>query len=281
MRAAARWVVAGAGLLLVVLAAGTASRAHGEGEAAPAQPPGVRAAREAAARFPLPSHELGFQFVGTGTRPDGAEVELTVRVEPAEEAGLPAWKLTEVWGAKGGGASARRMVESLVAQDLTPLRGGTYEDGTARPQRLEWLAGERVLALRLSGTGSDGKPAREARSAWFAGQPMVEVASLLLWARLAPRAPAVVQVDFGAPSWNRLGGPVQGFQGLTVEGGAGPEFRVAQPGSSEVQQVATHAWTARSADGQKVLQALVDAADGRPRMLSVYGSTYVGQALPL
>lgn len=281
MRAAARWGVTAGCLALLAVAAGGARSARGEGEAPAALPPGVRAAREAVARFPVPSRELGFQFVAAGTRPDGAEVEITVRVEPAEEAGLPAWKLTEVWGAKGGGASARRMVESLVAQDLTPLRGGTYEDGTARPQRLEWLAGERVLALRLSGTGGDGQPAREARSAWFAGQPMVEAASLLLWARLAPRAPAVLQVDFCAPSWNRLGSPVQAFQGLTLEGGAGPEFRVAQPGSQEVQRVATQAWTARSADGQKVLQVLVDAADGRPRMLAVYGSTYVGQALPL
>lgn len=277
MAAARRTVWAlGAALLLGGLAGLPAARS----EEAP-QPPGVRAAREAAARFPLPSRELGFQFVASGSRPDGAELELTVRVEPVEEAGLPAWRLTEVWSAKAAGATARRMVESLVAQDLTPLRGSTYEDGTARPQRLEWLAGDRVLALRLSGAGSDGKAVREARSAWFAGQPVVEVAGALLWARLAPRVSGVVQVDFAAPSWNRLGTAAQGFQGLSVEGGPGPEFRVATPGSGEVQQVATHALTARSGDGQKVLQVLVDSADGRPRMVTVYGSTYLGQALPL
>jgi hypothetical protein len=110
---------------------------------------------------------------------------------------------------------------------------------------------------------------------------MVEVASALLWARLAPREPAVAQVDFCAPSWNRLGAPLQAFQGLALEGGAGPEFRVVQPGAAEPQVVATHAWTGRSPDGQKLLQVLVDAADGRPRMLAVYGSTYLGQTLPL
>jgi hypothetical protein len=241
-------------------------------------PPQVRQALQLAAELPLPTKALGFHFLGTGKRADGAEVELGIRAEPTQHDGLPAWKLTEIWGAKTTGAGARRTVECVLAQDLTPIRGGTYDDGTAAPQKVEWLGGEKVLAVQVSGKGAGGKATRSMRSAWYAGQPVVEVGGFVLWARLLPRGTPPCQIDFGAPSWNRLTGEPHAFLGLGVVGGSGPDFMIQEPNAPEPTRVSTWAWLGNRQDGSKLVHVLVDTTTGWPRMVSIHGTTYAGES---
>ena len=241
-------------------------------------PPQVRQARQLAAELPLPSKALGFHFLGNGKRSDGAEVELGIRAEPGQQDGQPIWKVTEIWGAKTTGAGARRTVECVLAQDLTPIRGGTYEDGTAAPQKVEWLGGDKVLAIQVSGKGAAGKAVRVLRSAWYAGQPVVEVGGFVLWARLLPRGSPPCQIDFGAPSWNRLTGEAHAFLGLQVVGGTGPDFMIQEQNAPEPTRVSTWAWLGNRQDGSKLVQVLVDASTGWPRMVSIHGTTYAGES---
>ncbi len=244
-------------------------------------PPPVRQARQLAAELPTPSKALGFLFLGHGKRPDGTEVELSIKAEAVIDAGQSAWKVTEVWGAKAGAAGARRTVECVLAQDLTPLRGATYEDGTATPTKVEWLGGEKLLAIQISGTKAGGGATRLLRSAWYAGQPLVEVGGAALWARLMPRGAPPCQVDFCAPSWNRLTGEAQAFFGLEIVGGKGPEFEIRGADPAAPTRVETWAILGSRQDRSKLLQVLVDTTTGWPRMVSVQGSVYAGESRAL
>jgi hypothetical protein len=239
-------------------------------------PPDVRRAVEVAAAFPAPTKALGFLYLGTGKRADGTEVELSVRAEPTVESGLPAWRVTEIWGAKAGAAGARRTVECVLAPDLTPLRGSTFEDGTSRATRVEWLGGDKALAVQVSGSGK-----RLLRTAWYSGQPLVELGAALLWCRLAPRETPPCRAAFGAPSWNRLTGEAQGFQTLQLEAGPGPDIRIQEPNAPEITEIQT--WVVQGAreDRSPILKVLLDAANGLPRMVTIGGTTYGGETRPL
>ena len=194
------------------------------------------------------------------------------------DAGQAAWKVTEIWAAKAGAAGARRTVECVLAQDLTPLRGGTYEDGTATPTKVEWLGGEKLLAIQVSGAKTGGGATRVLRSAWYAGQPLVEVGGAVLWARLMPRGAPPCQVDFCAPSWNRLTGDAHAFFGLEIVGGQGPDFEIRAPSAPEPIRVETWALLGSRHDRSKLLQVLVDTSTGWPRMVSIHGSVYAGES---
>lgn len=261
----------GLGVLGLALSASPARLARAE-----ELPPDVRQARQMAAEFPAPSKALGFQFFGQGRRTDATEVELSVRIEPQQEGQLKAWKITETWSAKAGATAARRVVEALLAPDLTPLKGSTFEDGTSSATRLEWLGGERVLALQLLGSDK-----RVLRSAWYAGQPVVEVGGALLWARLMPRTAPPCRLDFCAPSWNRLTGDLQGFFSLQIVAGQGPDIEIQEPSAPEVTRVETWAVRGSREDKTQVFQVLVDVRTGWPRMVTVGGTTYAGEARPL
>lgn len=239
-------------------------------------PPDVQRAVDVAAGFPAPSKALGFLYLGTGKRSDGVDVELSVRAEPTLEAGLPAWRVTETWGAKAGAAASRRTVECVLAPDLTPLRGSTFEDGTAAPIRVEWLGGEKALALQVTGSGQ-----RALRTTWYSGQPLAELGGALLWARLAPREGPPCRAAFGAPSWNRLTGAVQGFFTLQLESGPGPDLRIQEPNAPEVTEVRTWVVQGTREDRTPLLRVLLDSVTGLPRMVTIGNTTYGGETRPL
>jgi len=241
-------------------------------------PPPVRQARQLAAELPTPSKALGFHFLGQGKRADGTEVELSIKAEAITDAGQPAWKVTETWGAKAAKAGSRRTVECVLTQDLTPLRGGTFEDGTATATKVEWLGGEKLLAIQVSGAKQGGGTTRVLRSAWYAGQPVVEVGGAVLWARLVPQGAPPCQVDFCAPSWNRLTGDAQAFFGLELVGGPGPEFEIREPDAPEPTRVATWALQGSKQDRSRLLQVLMDTKTGWPRMVAIHGSVYAGES---
>lgn len=239
-------------------------------------PPDIRRAVEVAARFPAPDKALGFLYLGTGRRADGTEVELSVRAEPTVEAGLPAWRVTEIWGAKAGSAGARRTVECVLAPDLTPLKGSTFEDGTSKPTRVEWLGGEKALAIQVTGSGK-----RVLRTIWYSGQPLVELGGALLWCRLAPREGPPSRAAFGAPSWNRLTGEAQGFLALQLEAGPGPDVHIQEPNAPEVTEIRTWVVQGTREDRSPLLKVLLDSATGLPRMVTIGGTTYGGETRPL
>lgn len=259
--------------LTLVAALATVS---GGGLRADEQPPEVRQALQLAAEFPAPSKALGFVFQGQGKREDGTEVELTLRVEPHEEGALKAWKVGETWAAKSGQAGARRSVDLLLAADLTPLKGSTSETGTPAPTRVEWLGGEKALALQVS-----GKDKRLLRTVWYAGQPLTEVGGLVLWARLLPRTVPPLKVDFCAPSWSRLTGDPQRYQGISVVAGKGPDFDIQPVNAPEPIHLSTWAVAGSRDDKQPFFHVVLHPETGLPMMITVNGTTYAGDCHPL
>ncbi len=245
-------------------------------------PPQVLQALTLAAALPAPSRALGFQFHAQGERKDPAsgqvqaQLELSLRVEPVTEGGLEGWKTTEVWSAKTATATSRRQVEATFSRDLTPLRGATYEDGTAHPVQVDWLGGERILAIQVR-----GKDRRVLRSAGYAGQAVVEVGGALLWARLLPKEFPRCQIDFLCPSWNKLGAEGPKAMGLALVGGEGPPIRVQSQNAPEVAEIRT-----TSIQGYRDAQTLVfsvlrHAETGLPILVMINGTTYAGDARPL
>jgi hypothetical protein len=257
------------GLLASLSLAGSAARAE-------EQPPEVRQALQLAAEFAAPSKALGFVYQGQGRREDGTEVELTLRVEPVEEGALKAWKVGEIWAAKGPKGAARRSLETLFAADLTPLRGSTAEDGTAAPARVEWLGGEKALAVQIT-----AKDRRLLRTAWYAGQPLVEVGGLVLWARLLPRTAPPVKVDFCAPSWNRFTGEPQKFLGIVVVTGKGPDIEIRPDNAPEPTRLSTWAVAGSRDDKTPFFHVVLDPRTGLPILVTVNGTAYAGDSRPL
>lgn len=250
--------------------------------AAEEQPEGVRAALALAAELPQPSAALGFTFFAQGERRDKdgktvlAAVELALRVEPLTEGGWTGWKTTETWTAKTPQATSRRMVEAVFAPDLTPIRGSTFEEGTQVPTQLEWLGGEKALALQLK-----TKDQRVLRSAWYAGQPVVEVGGAVLLARLLPRDFKRCQLDFCAPSWNKVGTEPQRFFGIALAGGTGPQIRIQEQNAPEVQTIETVSVQGYRDEQTLIFSILLNKDTGLPIMVMINGVTYAGQVTPL
>ena len=240
------------------------------------QPPEVRQALALAAEFAAPTKALGFVYQGQGQRQDGTEVELTVRVEPVEDGALKAWKVGEIWAAKGAKGSARRMIETTFAPDLTPLRGSTADEGTANPARVEWLGGEKALAVQIT-----GKDRRVLRTTWYAGQPVVEVGGMILWARLLPRTAPPVRIDFCAPSWNRLTGEAQKFSGILMHGGKGPDIEIRPENAPEPTRLTTWGVAGSRGEDQPFFHVALDTRTGLPVMVTVNGTAYAGDSRPL
>jgi hypothetical protein len=267
----ARWV--GLAVLAPVGLALSGSRARAEDG-----PPEVRQALALAAQFPAPAEALGFVFQGQGLRADGTEVELTLRFEPLDDAGLKAWKVTEIWAAKTGQGAVRRTVETILAPDLTPLRGSVAGSGAGTPTRVDWLGGEKSLALQLR-----GKDRRVLRTAWYAGQPVVEVGAFTLLARLLPATAAPFAVDFYAPSWSRLDGPVPKFAGSTVVAGKGPTMEIRSTDAPEPTLLTTRAVAAMQGaqgDTTPFFHVVLNASTGLPVMVTVNGTAYAGDSRP-
>jgi hypothetical protein len=256
-------------LLTSVCLVGSAARA----EELPSE---VRQALALAAEFAAPTKALGFVYQGQGRRPDGTEVELTIRVEPVEEGALKSWKVTETWTARTAKSSAQRSLESRFAPDLTPLKGSTSEDGTGSPARVEWLGGEKAVAVQVT-----GKDRRLLRTAWYAGQPVVEVGGLMLWARLQPRTAPPLKLDFCAPSWNRFTGEAQGFQGITVVTGKGPEIEIRPANAPEPVRLTTWAVAGSKGEATPFFHVVFDDKTGLPIMVTVNGTAYAGDSHPL
>jgi hypothetical protein len=241
-------------------------------------PPEVRQALALTAAFPAPAAELGFVFQGQGKRTDGTEVELTLRVEPHDDGGLKAWKVGEIWAAKAGKDTVRRTVETILAPDLTPIRGSVAGSGPGTPGRADWLGGEKTLAVQLR-----GKDRRVLRTAWFAGQPVVEVGAFALLARLLPATAPPSAVDFCAPSWTKLDGPAPKFSGATVVTGKGPTLEILRPGSDKPTALTTRAvavMTSAKGDSTPFFHVVLDAATGLPVMVTVNGTAYAGESRP-
>jgi hypothetical protein len=243
-------------------------------------PPEVRQALALAGEFPAPSEALGFVFQGQGVRADGTEVELTLRVEPYDDGGLKTWKVGEIWAAKAkaGTETVRRTVETILASDLTPLRGSVAGHGPGTPARVDWFGGEKSLALQLR-----GKDRRVLRTAWYAGQPVVEVGAFALLARLLPATAPPTSVDFCAPSWTRLDGPAPKFAGATVVVGKGPQLQIQRSDAPEPTVLATRAVAAMAAakgDTTPFFHMVLDAATGLPVMVTVNGTAYAGESRP-
>lgn len=241
-------------------------------------PPEVRQALALAAEFPAPSEALGFVFQGQGVRTDGTEVELTLRVEPYDDGGLKAWKVGEIWAAKAGKETVRRTVETILAPDLTPLRGSVAGSGAGTPGRVDWLGGEKSIAVQLR-----GKERRVLRTAWYAGQPVVEVGAFALLARLLPETAPPSSVDFCAPSWTRLDGPAPKFQGATVVVGKGPALEIRHADAPEPTLLTTRAVAAMASakgDTTPFFHMVLDAATGLPVMVTVNGTAYAGESRP-
>jgi hypothetical protein len=274
-RTAARRVLARGGIvaLAVVLAwAAPGSRARAE-EA----PPEVRRAFAIAAELPAPTEALGFVFQGQGRRADGTEVELTLRIEPFDDDGLKVWKVSEIWSAKAAQGTARRIVESILAPDLTPIRGSVSGGGAGAPTRADWLGGEKTLALQFR-----AKDRRVLRTAWFAGQPVVEVGAFALLARLLPATAQPFSVDFLAPSWTRLEGAAPKFAGATVVTGKGPTMEIRSGDAPEPTVLTTRAVAAMAgqADTTPFFHMVLDTATGLPVMVTVNGTAYAGDSRP-
>lgn len=274
---------AAAALLALALGAALALRAASSAPAdAEEQPEGVRAALGLAAEFPKPDAALGFVFFAQGERrsADGASVlanlEFAVRVEPVTEGAWTGWRTTETWTAKSAQATSRRTVEAVFAPDLTPIRGSTYEEGMPVPTKLEWLGGEKGLALQLT-----AKEKRVLRSAWYAGQPVVEVGGAMLLARLLPAEFPRCQLDFCAPSWNKIAGDPQRFFGITLAGGDGPPIQIQEQNSPEVQTIETRSVQGFREDKALIFSILLRRSTGLPIMVMINGVTYAGQVQPL
>lgn len=245
-------------------------------------PPQVQQALRLAAEFPAPSKALGFQFQAQGQRTDPAtgqvlaEVELALRVEPLEEGSLKLWKTTEIWSAKTAQATSRRMVEVVLTPDLTPIRGTTYEDGTATATVVDWLGGDKMLAIQVK-----NRDKRLLRTAGYAGQPVVEVGGALLLARLLPKEFPRCQVDFCAPSWNKLTGDAQRFMGLVLVGGPGPSVQVQSQNAPEVLTIPTISIQGYRDAQTLIFSVLRHAETGLPIMVNINGTTYAGDTRPL
>lgn len=262
-------------LLLALVVPATAPQGDARAEDLP---PEVKQALALAAEFPAPSEALGFVFQGQGVRTDGTEVELTLRVEAYDDGGLKAWKVGEIWAAKVGKDTVRRTVETILAPDLTPLRGSVSGSGPATPGRVDWLGGEKSLAVQLR-----GKDRRVLRTAWYAGQPIVEVGAFALLGRLLPATAPPSAVDFCAPSWTRLDGPAPKFQGATVVVGKGPALEIRRADAPEPTLLTTRAVAAMvsaKGDSTPFFHLVLDATTGLPVMVTVNGTAYAGESRP-
>lgn len=269
-------------LLVLLLPLAATLLARGGAARAEELPPQVQQALKLASEFPAPDKALGFQFQAQGQRTDPAtgqvlaEVELALRVEPLQEGSLKLWKTTEIWSAKTAQATSRRMVEVVLNPDLTPIRGSTYEDGTATATVVDWLGGDKMLAIQVK-----NKDKRLLRTAGYAGQPVVEVGGALLLARLLPKEFPRAQVDFCAPSWNKLVGDPQGFMGLVLVGGPGPSIQVQSPNAPEVLTIPTVSIQGYRDAKTLIFSVLRNAETGLPVMININGTTYGGDARPL
>lgn len=269
-------------LLVLLLPLAATLLARGGAARAEELPPQVQQALKLASEFPAPDKALGFQFQAQGQRTDPAtgqvlaEVELALRVEPLQEGSLKLWKTTEIWSAKTAQATSRRMVEVVLNPDLTPIRGSTYEDGTATATVVDWLGGNKMLAIQVK-----NKDKRLLRTAGYAGQPVVEVGGALLLARLLPKEFPRAQVDFCAPSWNKLVGDPQGFMGLVLVGGPGPSIQVQSPNAPEVLTIPTVSIQGYRDAKTLIFSVLRNAETGLPVMININGTTYGGDARPL
>ena len=266
-----RTVVRGGVLALAVaMAWAPGSRARAE-EA----PPEVRRALGLAAELPAPSAALGFVFQGQGRRTDGTEVELTLRIEPFDDEGMKAWKVSEIWSAKAAQGTARRIVETILAPDLTPIRGSVTGGGAGAPTRADWLGGDKALTLQFR-----GKDRRVLRTAWYAGQPVVEVGAFALLARLLPATAPTIAVDFCAPSWARLEGAAPKFSGATVVTGKGPSMEIRTGDAQEPTVLTTRAVAAMAGqtDATPFFHVVLDATTGLPVMVTVNGTAYAGDS---